>query len=102
MLPQSSGLEETTLDEPVAETLKREFRGIANKVYKVNRLQILDSPDLVLFCSTLRIFVALHQVILPSSDSKSELRNCKFFSASLHIFTRSSVCEAAYQCFAFL
>jgi hypothetical protein len=38
MLPTasgSSGLQETTLDEPVMDTLKREFRMIANKMYKV-------------------------------------------------------------------
>jgi hypothetical protein len=38
MLPTASGalsLEETTLDEPVMDTLKREFKMIANKMYKV-------------------------------------------------------------------
>mmetsp|Transcript_51291 Transcript_51291/g.133946 ORF Transcript_51291/g.133946 Transcript_51291/m.133946 type:complete len:209 (-) Transcript_51291:77-703(-) len=50
MLPTANqpSLEETTLDEPVIVTLKREFNAIANKMYKV---------------------------MLPGSDSKSELRN---------------------------
>ena len=43
-----TALEETTLDEPVSETLNRELRAIANK---------------------------MHKVVVYSSDSKAELRN---------------------------
>ena len=43
-----TALEETTLDEPVSETLNRELRAIANK---------------------------MHKVVIYSSDSKAELRN---------------------------
>merc|ERR1712205_149276 len=44
----ATALEETTLDEPVSETLNRELRAIANK---------------------------MHKVVVYSSDSKAELRN---------------------------
>jgi hypothetical protein len=44
MLPTAAAvLEETTLDEPVMDTLKREFKMIANKMYKVGMQQSLHS-----------------------------------------------------------
>jgi hypothetical protein len=46
-----SAMTDTTLDEPVSVTLKREFKAIGDKMYKV---------------------------VLPNSEySKAELRNCK-------------------------